>query len=504
MLKNVNLPCIYSSNHLRFQDGTDFSGFTPGIRGRSRFVVKIIEDDGNFKIPGSDYFGDPARYTKCRIQGHYADKPEDQLVSLYCDDLGPLAGIDQKPERIEVVANELAKSDFNVYAETPLENYVEEAANSVIINPRAVSVNMGSLGELSFPSGTKHLEYDSNTMKRKLISSIYGAFGGLPAQNAQPSKYFYTITTPKSGSPAFVLKIDSGEKNVFTKILPMEMAQKPEGLVSVNIRKDEIDDAMNEFLYGRRMPSNESENSDSRSLVVEKAERKTIQTFVYYLMDHNCVAQMDGGEMIFYVKKLNDENFDFEDTPKFLQQIKDENLYDRVYVAGICNVDTVEKHGGKIPAVHLPIYGRSDKYVTKWLQNKTLYDAVEEELRINGKWIKNRIEYFKVPEENRLQLKDLQDMLMAANLPAYIRMSRKGDVLETTVDFSKEECDKWKEIPTSSGYILVLLKNNKYVINGHKYGSAKKAFDDIIAMRDSRLEESIEIIKSFGMTVKEA
>lgn len=366
MLKNVNMPCTYSSNHLRFPDGTDFTGFTPGIRGTAAFVVTVIEDDGNFKVPGSDLFGDPAKFVKCRVQGHYADESPDQLVSLFCDDLGPLAGVDQAPERVDVVS-------------------------------------------------------------------------GQPSESTA----------------------------------------------------DRVRDARNLL--------------ESAGFLITEA-KKTFDTFMTYLMSQDGRCSADGGDSTFYCLKLNDENFSFN-LYEFEEQIKKEGLYDSSWVAGIIPNKELESTGGKIPVSWLPIFGRRDKYETKWLQNGTPAEAVSEALADRRMGLKKRIDYFAVPAEDALSLNDLKSALESQlDLPCNIRSDyRKGDYLETTLDFSREECEKLGSIPTSSGYYIVWLINNKFVINKRKYGSVGKVVNFFKENKEYRakLGEAREVLKRAGIQINE-
>lgn len=372
MLKNVNMPCTYSSNHLRFPDGTDFTGFTPGIRGTAAFVVKVIEDDGNFKVPGSDLFGDPAKFVKCRVQGHYADESPDQLVSLFCDDLGPLAGIDQAPERVDVVSGQ------------PSESTADRVRDA-----RALLESAGFL-----------------------------------------------ITEAK----------------------------------------------------------------------------KTFDTFMTYLMSQDGKCSADGGEHTFYCLKLNDENFDFAGWKEFKEQIEKEGLYDRSWVAGIISNEELDRKGGKVPVNSLPIFGRRDKYETKWLKNGTPTAAVEEVLADRRMGLKKRIDYFSVPEEEALSLNDLKSALESQlDIPCKIKSNYlKGDYLETSLDFSREECENLGFIPNSPGHYIVWLINNKFVIKKpyvlkKKFGSVDKVVNFFRETRDTmtQVSEAREVLKRAGIQINE-
>ena len=358
MLKSVNMPCTYSSNHLRFPDGTDFTGFTPGIRGTADFVVTVIEDDENFKIPGSDLLGRPPRYTKCRVQGHYADESPDQLVSLFCDDLGPLAGVDQAPERVDVVSGQ------------PSESTADRVRDA-----RALLESAGFL-----------------------------------------------ITEAK----------------------------------------------------------------------------KTFDTFMTYLMTQDGRCSADGGDSTFHCLKLNDENFDFADWKEFREQIEKEGLYDWSWVAGL--IPNKNLKDGKVPVSWLPIFGDPNRYVTKWLRNGTPSGAVEEVFRDRRMKVKDRIDYFAIPAEEQLSLNTLKEELEKIGLPCRIRNHyRKGDFLETNLEFSQEDCNRWHDIPVSSGYKIVWLIRNKFVINKHKFNSVQKVVDYFKENKDLyELAEANEIIKKSG------
>ena len=70
------------------------------------------------------------------------------------------------------------------------------------------------------------------------------------------------------------------------------------------------------------------------------------------------IRQDWGRDLFFSVHKVNSENFDL--SPMLTEQLKNEGKYDTTYIA-IVNENQVGPHGMDI----LPIYGNSDKYVTK-------------------------------------------------------------------------------------------------------------------------------------------
>ena len=339
MIKNMNLSGTYSGHTLRFPDGRELVDLTPGIRGKMTFIVTQVENEGNFKLPGSDYFGNPARFSPCRITGHYLGK-ESQPTYIYCNDVNPLLGVDIPPERQQVTVG-------------------------------------APVGEAKFQAAKTLLE-----------------------------------------SAGYLLEA-----------------------------------------------------------------RKTFDTFLTYLEQNNGVVPMDDGERIFVVKRLNDENFDFSGYDKFLEQIKREGLYNRGYVGTIISPSALKD--GKVPVSYLPIFGRTDKYETKWLWNDTVSDAVSDIMKDRRIGLKSRLAYFQIPAEEALSLNDLKEKLWAANLPAKIESSRNGDYLETNTDFTKEECDKWHEIPTGGGTVLVWLKNNKFIIKKIRFSTVERAFDFIKKRADA-------------------
>lgn len=232
-------------------------------------------------------------------------------------------------------------------------------------------------------------------------------------------------------------------------------------------------------------------------LVVEKREKKTFDTFMTYLMDQDGRCSADGGDHTFYCLKLNDDNFSFDGFPRFKEQIEKEGLYDWTWIAGI--IPNKELKDGKVPVSWLPIFGRSDKYETKWLQNGTPSSAVAEVFRDRRIKFKDRIDYFAIPAEELLSLNALKEELEKIGLPCRIRSNRKGDYLETNLEFSQEACKKWNDIPVSSGYRIVWLIRNKFVINKHKFNSVQKVVDYFKENKDLyEIAEANKIIKKSG------
>jgi hypothetical protein len=112
---------------------------------------------------------------------------------------------------------------------------------------------------------------------------------------------------------------------------------------------------------------------------------------------------------------------------------------------------------------------------------------------------KDRIDYFAIPAEEQLSLNALKEELEKMGLPCRIRSNRKGDYLETNLEFSQEACKKWNDIPISSGHRIVSLIRNKFVINKHKFNSVQKVVDYFKENKGLyELAEANEIIKKSG------
>ena len=210
---------------------------------------------------------------------------------------------------------------------------------------------------------------------------------------------------------------------------------------------------------------------ESVGLILEK--NVTISDFVTYLKQNGLTASMDGGEKFYCVRRLNHDNFDLSQRPNFLKQITDEGLYNRSFVSVIADKDKLDK---KFSVDSLPIFGRTDKYETKWLRCYSPEDTVEQDFRDRRMSLKKRLDFFKVPEDEALSLNVLKAALESqVDLPCKIKNNyKKGDYLETTLDFTREECEEFGTIPTSSGYYIVWLINNNFVINKKKFGSVEK------------------------------
>lgn len=234
-------------------------------------------------------------------------------------------------------------------------------------------------------------------------------------------------------------------------------------------------------------------------LVVEKGEKKTFDTFMTYLMNQDGRCSADGGDHTFYCLKLNDKNFDFEGYDNFKEQIKKEGLYDWAWVAGLIPNKSLDQQG-RVPVSWLPIFGDPNRYVTKWLQNGSPSSAVDEVFRDRRMKVKDRIDYFSIPAEEQLSLNALKEELEKIGLPCRIGNNyRKGDFLETNIEFTKEECDKMREIPVSSGYKIVWLIRNKFVINKHKFSSVEKVVQYFKDQKElNEMNEAFDTIENSG------
>lgn len=235
-----------------------------------------------------------------------------------------------------------------------------------------------------------------------------------------------------------------------------------------------------------------------QKLVLEKREKKTFDTFMTYLMDQDGKCSADGGDHTFYCLKLNDENFSFDGYDKFKEQIDKEGLYDWSWVAGLIPNKNLED--GKVPVSWLPIFGDPNRYVTKWLRNGTPSGAVEEVFRDRRMKIKDRIDYFAIPAEEQLSLNALKEELEKIGIPCRIGNNyRKGDFLETNFRFSQEACKRMHDIPISSGYKIVWLIRNKFVIDKRKFSTVQKVVDYFKDHKEHyEIIEAKEIIKKSG------
>lgn len=247
----------------------------------------------------------------------------------------------------------------------------------------------------------------------------------------------------------------------------------------------------------REVVTVESEVKPFKQFLNEAREKKTFDTFMTYLMDQDGRCSADGGDHTFYCLKLNDDNFSFDGYDKFMEQIEKEGLYDWSWVAGLIPKKNLKE--GKVPVSWLPIFGDSNRYVTKWLQNGTPSSAVAEVFRDRRMKVKDRIDYFAIPAEEQLSLNSLKEELENIGLPCRIGNNRKGDFLETNLEFSQEACKRMHEIPVSSGYKIVWLIRNKFVINKHKFNSVQKVLDYFKENKELyELAEAKDILKKSG------
>lgn len=109
MIRDCNIPCKYKAHVLEFDDGTELEGIDPGIRTLfpQPFVITSYSDEGPFTNPMLDdllFDGEEATQYGCQITGHYEGK--DVPVTLFCNDINPLLGIDKSPERAVVTVGE--------------------------------------------------------------------------------------------------------------------------------------------------------------------------------------------------------------------------------------------------------------------------------------------------------------------------------------------------------------------------------------------------------------
>lgn len=113
---------------------------------------------------------------------------------------------------------------------------------------------------------------------------------------------------------------------------------------------DSFDDVINKILKDKNVIDNLK-----ASLISKKKIFDMIKSDGYIKLD-------DG---YYYVCcKLNEENWDFTGYESFLEQIKKEGLYNRVYASAV-----VKQLNSKYPVDSLPIFGDSNRWVTKWFSS---------------------------------------------------------------------------------------------------------------------------------------
>lgn len=107
---------------------------------------------------------------------------------------------------------------------------------------------------------------------------------------------------------------------------------------------------------------------------------------------NGCIPMDDDGNVVYVVKPVDDENYD--DIPdKLAEQLKQEGKYG--WYASIC------VNRNFISAKNLPIYGRTDRYETKWFYSD-LRDCIQRDLRDRSMGLYDRIMKY---EENRNMLR---------------------------------------------------------------------------------------------------
>lgn len=233
---------------------------------------------------------------------------------------------------------------------------------------------------------------------------------------------------------------------------------------------------------------------ESVGLILEK--KKTVGDFVEYLKQNGLTAPMDGGEKFYCVRRLNHDNFDFSQYPNFLKQITDEGLYDRSFVSVIADKDELDK---KFTVASLPIFGRTDKYETKWLRCYSPEDTVEQDFRDRKYGPKKRLDFFQVPEDEKVSIEELKTALENAGLPVGLFTSKKyGHGIHTTVGYSKEDCYRWGTIPADIDSRYIYEAGDKFLLVGGEWKSELKK-----KKRFSSVEKVVQYLQS-EIAAKEA
>ena len=86
------------------------------------------------------------------------------------------------------------------------------------------------------------------------------------------------------------------------------------------------------------------------------------------------IVKLDGGDTIYTVQKVNDNNIKMPEMLK--KQLQDEGLYDNSYIGFMTSGNSKAPFSSE----YLPIYGNSNKYVTKWFSS-SVKAAVERDLK---------------------------------------------------------------------------------------------------------------------------
>ena len=118
--------------------------------------------------------------------------------------------------------------------------------------------------------------------------------------------------------------------------------------------------------------------------VIKSALTQKQKTQVLDYIKKNTFFPCDNGESFFFIVPIDEEHIKM--TPKFKKQLEDEGLYGNVYYGGMCD-------NPKLPInmEWLPIYGDSNKYVTKWFRYS--YDsAFDDRLRERSFGLSKRLD----------------------------------------------------------------------------------------------------------------
>lgn len=98
------------------------------------------------------------------------------------------------------------------------------------------------------------------------------------------------------------------------------------------------------------------------------------RSLMEHVLHNGCIAIDSDGRCNFVVTQINDENFS-DISPTFKQQLEDEGKYNSW-------IGFITLGGPPYSVQWLPIYGDSQRYVTKWFNSKA-ETAIEQNLNDN-------------------------------------------------------------------------------------------------------------------------
>ncbi len=128
-------------------------------------------------------------------------------------------------------------------------------------------------------------------------------------------------------------------------------------------------------------------------LIEDSPNKLTRNKFKQIVLDKGSITIDKDGRYKFVLAKLNDN--DIAMTSKFKEQLENEGLYDNSWVGFITN----SRENAPYRMDWLPIFGSSDKYITKWLTHspESAIDAMLSDRQIA--LLKRANEYYSLTEK---------------------------------------------------------------------------------------------------------